>query len=251
MGSLAKYNILKDTRSAILRASVGNSLKLRLYAADTSTITDVAGAVSQWNDISGNGNHATQGTGSAQPTTNSSTQNNKNILEFDGGDYLVSPLGSMFSGSDKPFTIFTMSLNTSGAAKYIWNAGRASASEPLIGLRYEADGFDVLKRDDASVLVEKTGGSNVDGTPEILTVACAGTTISLNKNSTVVYTAQAFDVGTTTIDQFTIGALNIGGSQSNFLTGKIGEIVVYDRLLSAVEIADIEFEMLTGWGISI
>jgi hypothetical protein len=41
---------------------------LWLDAADASTITQVDGAVSRWKDKSGNGNHATQGNGSRQPS---------------------------------------------------------------------------------------------------------------------------------------------------------------------------------------
>ena len=35
---------------------------LWLDASDSSTITEVSGAVSQWDDKSGNGNHVSQGT---------------------------------------------------------------------------------------------------------------------------------------------------------------------------------------------
>jgi hypothetical protein len=44
------------------------NLTLWLDAADASTVTSVAGAISQWSDKSGNGNHATQATGSVQPS---------------------------------------------------------------------------------------------------------------------------------------------------------------------------------------
>ena len=33
--------------------------------------------------------HVTQSTAAKQPTTNSTTQNGKNVISFDGGDYLV------------------------------------------------------------------------------------------------------------------------------------------------------------------
>lgn len=57
-------------------------------AADTSTITASSGAVSQWNDKSGNGRHVSQATSAAQPTTGTNTQNGLNVITFDGGDWL-------------------------------------------------------------------------------------------------------------------------------------------------------------------
>lgn len=59
------------------------NLELWLDASDTDSITHAANAVSQWDDKSGQGNHATQGTGSAQPTTGSSV-NSLNAIDFDG-----------------------------------------------------------------------------------------------------------------------------------------------------------------------
>ena len=55
-----------------------SSLNLWLDAADTSTITHSANAVSQWNDKSGNAYHATAS--SANPTTGSDTIDGKNVI---------------------------------------------------------------------------------------------------------------------------------------------------------------------------
>lgn len=52
-------------------------------AADLSTITESGGSVSQWNDKSGNGRNASQGTASIQPATGVNTQNGLNVLTFE------------------------------------------------------------------------------------------------------------------------------------------------------------------------
>lgn len=57
-------------------------------ASDTATISHVAGAVTQIDDKSGNGNHFVQDTGSAQPKTGTRTINSLNVLDFDGGDFM-------------------------------------------------------------------------------------------------------------------------------------------------------------------
>ena len=65
------------------------NLALWLDASDTASITHVAGAVSQWNDKSGNNNHALQSSAAAKPTTGTRTQNGLNVIDFDGsGDFI-------------------------------------------------------------------------------------------------------------------------------------------------------------------
>ena len=61
-----------------------SGLALWLDAADTATITQSSGLVSQWNDKSGNARHATQATGANQPVTNTRTIGGRNAIEWTG-----------------------------------------------------------------------------------------------------------------------------------------------------------------------
>jgi hypothetical protein len=77
---------------------------LWLDASDTATITASSGAVSQWDDKSGNARHAVQATGSLQPTTGADTQNSLNVLTF-AADLMTSSHGAdvwkfMHDGTD-------------------------------------------------------------------------------------------------------------------------------------------------------
>lgn len=60
---------------------------LWLDAANTASITSSGGLVSQWNDLSGNANHATA-SGTDRPTTNATTRNGRNVLDFNGSNVL-------------------------------------------------------------------------------------------------------------------------------------------------------------------
>jgi len=57
---------------------------LWLDAADASTITEVGGAVSQWNDKSGGHHHVSQSLAGQRPTTGTRTLNGLNVIDFDG-----------------------------------------------------------------------------------------------------------------------------------------------------------------------
>jgi hypothetical protein len=87
---------------------------LWLDAADASTITTVSGAVSQWNDKSGNARHATQGTAGNRPIYTSSALNFKNVITFDGSDdRLLTSAVSLHSGLYSVFTVAkTLTSNT-------------------------------------------------------------------------------------------------------------------------------------------
>ena len=93
---------------------------LWLDASDTSSITSSGGAVSQWNDKSGNGWHVTQLTAGNKPTTGVNTINGLNVITFDGSnDYLACTA----SGGDKnqPGYVFVVAYfsGTPAATKYI------------------------------------------------------------------------------------------------------------------------------------
>jgi hypothetical protein len=55
---------------------------LWLDAADAATVTTVSGAVSQWNDKSGNTRHATQATSAQRPVYTSAALSGQNVVEF-------------------------------------------------------------------------------------------------------------------------------------------------------------------------
>ncbi|MAE54129.1 MAG: hypothetical protein CMI20_08505, partial [Opitutae bacterium] len=81
---LGRWSFDDDNFSDILSPANFDNLQLWLDASDSSTITHSSNSVTQWNDKSGNGNHATQSTASARPTYSSASQK----IVFDGGDIL-------------------------------------------------------------------------------------------------------------------------------------------------------------------
>jgi len=69
-------------------------LKAWYDASDTATISVSGTAVTQWNDKSTSGFNLTQGTAGNRPTSGVSTQNGKNIITADGGDWLTNATAS-------------------------------------------------------------------------------------------------------------------------------------------------------------
>jgi hypothetical protein len=71
---------------------------LWLDAADAATITTVSGAVSQWNDKSGNGRNATQATATSRPAYTTAGLNGLNVITFDGSDDFMDVVTTLFRG---------------------------------------------------------------------------------------------------------------------------------------------------------
>jgi len=78
---------------------------------DVSQITLASGAVSQWNDVSGNARHATQGTAANRPllTTNLAALNQRMAVQFDGSnDFLAGALGIASGAQCTMFAIIVL-----------------------------------------------------------------------------------------------------------------------------------------------
>lgn len=228
--------------------SFGNGLSIRqgltlwLDASDTSTITDSSGSVSVWADKSGNDIDATQGTGSAQPTTGVQTANGKNVLVFDGtNDYM--DIGSGIYGlPNDDNTIFIVSrLNAAGIQERVMSMGVSGSSRQTVGYTGAGDAFFVNN----SVFDQVIAGATI-GQFNVLTCFKNGTTqsISINGGTAVTDTAGTNTAG---VNQARIGtnpAVN-----ADFLDGAVGEIIAYNRVLSASEISLVNSYLINKWGI--
>lgn len=62
-----------------------------LFYGDADHVTLTSGKVSSWTDRSKNGHHATQATGTKQPTVNTAVLNGYSTLQFSGGQCLQTP----------------------------------------------------------------------------------------------------------------------------------------------------------------
>lgn len=177
------------------------ALTPHVWLDDSTGVTDVSGAASQWDDKSGNGLHFTQSTAGARPTILAAELNGRRVLRFDGtSDFMACPAAgalNLFRNTNKGWlfavykkrtadvgaserTIFR-SFTASGivAARFVVNAGGPSAANaPTARMRrLDADSLATLSGSSphsgawSALLVEvdwQTGGCSifVDGSLE-------------------------------------------------------------------------------------
>ena len=209
-------------------------------ASDSGTITQSGGLVSQWDDKSGNGYHATEVTN--KPTTGADTLNSLNVLTFDG-DRLASAAPS----TQTTQTIFVVGQIT-------FSAGSTQAfvgANPSQGLAFR---WNNSKTDLSNPYVEDIGTST--GALSLSTYYLWTATYNSSTGAYDFRTDGASDGSGTNTTTFGsskttyIGATGDNGSGFiQAIVGNIAEVVKYDTVLSAGNITAVEDYLNAKWAV--
>jgi hypothetical protein len=221
---------------------------LWLDAADASTITESSGAVSQWNDKSGNGRNATASS-TERPTYSATSFNGNPGLTFNGTSNVMraDALASSLGGEDTPFSCHVV-VNFS-AGVFIGTGASASANPLHSIISLDASSFfNSVRRDLANNLASITG-SNSASANLLLGNVFTGTSATLYRNAAQDATGTQ-NVGTLgTLDRFVIGAL-ARTTVSNYATGTISEIIINASAVSTDTRQRTEGYLAHKWGLT-
>lgn len=214
-------------------------------ASDAASITESGGAVSQWNDLSGNGYHLTQSTSTQKPTTGSHTMNGLNVLDFssDGKDRMA-PSSNPLSGASAG-TMFYVAQGDgitrpgSCAAPVNGPGGGQDSWYPFSGSRYEWFGTNSRKSWSAA-------GPNdayfID--PHYICVRAASGAFDEWRNGTSTYST-----GTNTVSFTSSLIVGYNGDGDSATVLDIAEIILYDSALSTSDREAVEAYLAAKWGI--
>jgi hypothetical protein len=244
-------------------------LQLWLDASDTSTITDAgAGAVSAWNDKSGNARHLEQATAGLRPTTGVRTQNGRNVVDF-AGDWMAMSTFDI-PVMDKAFTLMMVlrwdTLPPSNAMGVFYGQRSGQATD--------INTFMVERRASESAAINVawgTGLAGFNGTAfrerkfthgnihnfHVMTVTVDtvdgvkmyydGTPITLTDQSTGMASLANFLSSDSTAWKAHVGTRHPGAGSTEPFDGAIGEVVCYNRVLSAGERDGVEAYLANKW----
>ena len=125
------------------------STALWLDAADSSTVTTVSGAVSQWSDKSGNGRDASQPTSSNRPSYETATLNGKAVLGFNGTNSWIRTTSFALSQPVSYFIVCKSNKTTgsSGDRSYVFdgfNVINSALGRHLFALYGDSTGFNSI-----------------------------------------------------------------------------------------------------------
>jgi len=237
LGSTCLSQVKAGSLESFVPTDIPN-MQLWLDASDASTITEVGGNVSQWDDKSGNNVYASQAVGSKQPSYG--TDVTGGFIEFTGTGNAAAAapnfldLASRINGksvyfiADHDGTDLSMVIST-----------RLSSGNSYIFLH--TSGYAISMDGAAS----DVGSWYMDGTFQATggNVGTAGVIGSLTRQHTVIFSngdpRQGFDL--------------IGAFFSTDLCGfggKIREVLVYDEYHSTSRQQQVQNYLMSKWGIS-
>lgn len=245
---------------------------LWLDAADTSTVTTVSGAVSQWNDKSGNARHATQGTAANRPTYTSAGQNGLNVLTLDGSNDSMALASNLALGTAHTVVIAAKNSATITAAispQMLLSGGSyvdSSTSEWLFGVGPVTGNltnerlYSLVLSESETIGIGNTfgyGKTNADVSGGLIASASfttAGNAFTGRLNGSADYatasTAGGFSSTGTRYPTFTRGIGYRFTTAATYWNGQVWEIVLATSALSLSNIERIEGYLAHKWGLT-
>jgi len=223
-------------------------------ASDAATITESDGVVSQWDDKSVHGNHATQAQTSLMPVSGSETINGVNALvtsasvgeHMDLASTITLSNHSIFGvlqAASNPVDLPT-SMGVLAASQNSWDSYTMTFREPSGGY-YSARG-----EDDSGAIVQAV----MTGATTLMTPFMYGEVKVKGSSNVWYYDGLSLgDAGTLSAD-LSIGVLFRGyagdpGSNGQPWDGRVGEIVIVDSALSDSDREKVEGYLAHKWGL--
>lgn len=230
-------------------------LALWLDAQDPSTLVkDGSNRVSQWNDKSGNANHAVQVTGGLQPLYVASAINGFPSIQFrdDGSAKLISAADSV-SLNYTAFSLFTVLRRHTDVGTEV-ALGKWSETSPSAQREFRL----LIASDDTVILACSAAGTSTNAQPATVS------TLSLNSNYILdgLYDGTNVKIAINNGTQASAALASIYNGTSPFHIGArdgasnpagayCGEILFYAQTLSLGQRASVLQYLSTKWGIVI
>lgn len=201
---------------------------------DASQITGLADtdAVTAWDDLSSAGRDLAQATGSRQPTYRTGIKNGLPVVRFDGGDVI-----SGTAHASTVMSIVVVCAKTGGG----WSAALCNGTSSGLGLSLNTStGYGMYFN--GVVVKSRTPGYSL-GTWNVIAMTTSSTNLQAFYLDGELYITD--DANMTTPST----GMHIGGDQNPSLTGDVGEVGLFDRVLTATEIAQLTAVLRRKWGI--
>jgi len=212
-----------------------------------------AAAATDWDDKSGNNYDGVQISASyGRPTWTTSVINGRPVLDFDDGDWLLADGLIVFNNqADYDWSIYAVVESDADATvNTVIGAGHSSGTDVQQFLRRNStDNWEVYLNDGSAHATE--AGGTPDVLPHIISVISTGTSAQIYQDGVALTMTGDVDVGTMTLDSFTIGGLETAGSYGDHWDGEIGEVVVFNVAHSTLQRKRQEYRLSDMWGIDL
>ncbi len=217
-------------------------LKLRLRADEGITASASGDSVSVWNDMSGNGNNATQSNSANRPVVIGGAINNMSALRFNGsGSHLVLPTSAALGIQNHDYEMFVVARSSSSNIQFLLSGNSIEQFE------YHLNGVGArFIPITATYLDEGTSGAYADGNPHVFEAHASSTGGGMS--------VDGVNGGTTTANILSSdgGLLRLGvrSDGTYHFNGDIAEVLVYDTVLTSVQRDSVEQYLAARYNIN-
>jgi hypothetical protein len=233
---------------------------LWLDAADASTVTTVSGAVSQWNDKSGNSRHFSQSVSANRPTLNATAIEGKPAIAFNGTSNSLNAGTAVLPTTHSLFIAFVPTIEVAPGALFgQWQSG--ATGRFLIICNQNCGGSTVAGRinvfNSTTTQGACVGGSGsglaVDGAISSTATIIESLCTTGSENWKLLLNGTQFDSATiASVYQSvntSLGTTSASGN-SNYYDGLIAEVVLTASVASADTRQRIEGYLAHKWGLT-
>lgn len=222
-------------------------------ASDTASITESAGLVSAWGDLTPNGFDLAEAAN--RPTTNATTKNSLNVIDFDNTDYLTASAAGdwKFTTDGTPWTFYSVARYVSGTM-YLCGTGPVGAAVQWTYLGVSGDAYTAAHNGTTTILEGASGWTA--GTWAIVCLrldignATLGDRVTINVNggaNVKPNTRSGSPSGSNPSSPLRVGRAPSGTAYQ--LTGSIGELRGYSALHSDAMVAEFMADLNAKWAV--
>ena len=210
-------------------------------------VTSSGGNVSAWADQSGNGNNATQSSGTNKPTLVTGAISASPALAFNGtNEYMALPSGfAKFPSGASIFAVYKPTAGTAGARIIDFGPANTTDSFNLSIASTTTDTYTVYNGSTATSLTN-TAGMTLNQFQLLEMVQTQGGLATMWTNSTQNGQAALQSISNVNRTGNFIGQASSG---SNYFTGQIAEIFVFNAGLNATDRVNLENYVASKYGI--
>lgn len=206
-------------------------------------------AASQWDDQSGNSNHATQGTGSAQPASTANAINFNTAIDFDGSDFLTltNDAGTMGLNNSDYELLFIANTSQTDVRFFM-----SAVTQERYEMHLNGDaGHRFIPANNTDFSDLGVSGDFADGIARIFggTLQSSGASAASHVNG--LFTT---DIETAGLQTAETGAITIGRRESNdsfHWLGQMGEVIIYGDAMTATQRQQVFSYLALKYGITL
>ncbi len=215
---------------------------LKLHLRSDLAVTSSGSAVSNWGDVSGFDNDASQNTSANQPTLISNSMNGNPVIRFNGtNSKLTLPTSATLGIQSNPYEMFLVAKSSSSNVQFLFAGGATEQFE------YHLNGVGARFIPITSTYLDLgTAGNYTDGNAHIFSARAS--------TSGGAVRVDGIDGGTSlaNILSSNSGALQLGvrSDGTYYFNGDIAEVIIYNTNLSTSDRSTVEHYLANRYGIT-